>query len=190
MDARSPLVVSTHDLGRRPGAARELHVSAPAPKGLGTEVIAVPEGAELDADLRLEAVMDGVFVTGTVRTKVHGECVRCLRDIDDTVDVRLDELVYYPKKQASLIDDGDEEAAELPVLEGELLDLEPLVRDAVVLMLPFQPLCRPDCAGLCDRCGVRLDDAGPDHHHEELDPRWSELGELLADRTPEQGAGE
>ena len=55
------------------------------------------------------------------------------------------------------------------------------MRDAVVLALPFRPLCRPDCAGLCPECGVRLDDAEPGHHHEQLDPRWSALGSLFPD---------
>jgi uncharacterized protein len=60
-------------------------------------------------------------------------------------------------------------------LEGDLLDLEPLLRDAVVLALPFQPLCREDCPGLCIECGARLAD-DPDHQHEEaIDPRWATL---------------
>ncbi|MPV36227.1 YceD family protein [Georgenia subflava] len=194
MDARSPLVVSTHELGRRPGAMRTLERTVPAPAHLGTEVINVPEGSDVALEVRLEAVMDGVLVTGQASAQVHGECARCLREIDDEMVVPLSELFYYPGTRQSLVEEGDEEAEELPTLEGEQLDLEPTLRDAVVLALPFQPLCTPDCPGLCDRCGVRLADAGPDHHHEELDPRWSALGSLLAeveaddeadDRAPE-----
>ncbi|WP_043500527.1 YceD family protein [Georgenia sp. SUBG003] len=179
MVARSPLVVSTHELGRRPGAMRTLDAVVPAPDDLGTEVVRVPGGSDLALDLRLEAVMDGVLVTGTARASLSGECVRCLRDIDDELTVDISELYYYPDRKRSLVDEGDEEAEELPTLEGELLDLEPTVRDAVVLALPFQPLCRPDCGGLCPVCGERMDDLEPGHHHEQLDPRWSALGALL-----------
>lgn len=182
MDARSPLVISTHELGRRPGAMRSLERTVPAPADLGTEVIGVPQGSDVDLDLRLEAVMDGVFVTGTAHVALHGECVRCLRDIDDELEVDLSELFYYASTRASLVEEGDEEAAELPVVEGELIDLETTLRDAVVLALPFQPLCRPDCAGLCPVCGERMDDLEPGHHHEQLDPRWSALGALLEEK--------
>ncbi|GAA1654879.1 YceD family protein [Georgenia ruanii] len=181
MDPRSPLVISTHDLGRRAGALRELTRTMPAPADMGTEVIGVPASSDMDLDLRLEAVSDGVLVTGTVGVGLHGECSRCLREVDDDLSVGVSELYYYPGKRAELAADGDEEAEDLPELAGELLDLEPTLRDAVVLALPFRPLCRPDCPGLCPECGVRLDDAEPGHHHEQLDPRWSALGSLFPD---------
>lgn len=191
MHARSPLVVSTHDLGRSAGSYRELVRTVPAPAALGTDVIGVPEGAEIALDLRLEAVTDGVLVTGDVTVPVHGECSRCLREIDDEQTVTLTELYYYPARKATLLEEGDEEAEDLPELLGEDIDLEPTVRDAVVLALPFRPLCRPDCAGLCADCGVRLDDAEPGHHHEHLDPRWAALEGLRAvDDAPGDGPGE
>ncbi|MCK6211978.1 DUF177 domain-containing protein [Georgenia sp. EYE_87] len=182
MDARSPLVMSTHELGRRAGTMRSLERTVPAPADLGTEVIGVPEGSDVELDLRLEAVMDGVFVTGTAAVGLRGECVRCLRDIDQDLDVELSELFYYASTKASLVQEGDEEAEDLPAVEGELIDLETTLRDAVVLALPFQPLCRPDCAGLCPVCGERMDDLEPGHHHEQLDPRWSALGSLLEEK--------
>ena len=70
--------------------------------------------------------------------------------------------------------------AALPQLNGDLLDLEPALRDAVVLALPLQPLCREDCAGLCSECGVRLD-SDPGHGHEVDDPRWAALKALKDD---------
>ncbi|WP_127131400.1 DUF177 domain-containing protein [Georgenia sp. SYP-B2076] len=187
MDARSPLVVSTHELGRRPGTMRTYERTVPAPADLGTTVIGVPVGSDVELDLRLEAVMDGVLVTGRAGVDLHGECVRCLRDIDDTLTVDLSELYYYPGTREHLTADGDEEAEDLPELVGELLDLEPTLRDAVVLALPFRPLCRPDCAGLCPECGERLDDLPADHHHEQLDPRWSVLGSVFATEPDEAG---
>ncbi|MFH5823915.1 YceD family protein [Georgenia sp. AZ-5] len=188
MDARSPLVLSTHELGRRAGEMREVERTVPAPAGLGTEVIGVPEHSDLALDLSLQAVSEGVLVTGNVTAALHGECVRCLRDIHSETTVAVSELYYYAGKRQKLAEDGDEEAEDVPELSGELLDLEPTLRDALVLSLPFQPLCRPDCPGLCPECGVRLDDAEPGHHHEQLDPRWSALGSLFPGEL-EGGAG-
>ena len=77
------------------------------------------------------------------------------------------------------MDDSAEPDDEELSLDGDLLDLEPVLRDAVVLALPMSPLCREDCPGLCVECGVRLDDAGPDHRHSDaLDPRWAALRQL------------
>ncbi|MEE6296225.1 YceD family protein [Georgenia wangjunii] len=180
MDTRSPLVVSTHELGRRPGAMRPLARTVPAPAELGTEVIAIPEGSDIELDLRLEAVMDGVLVSGPVHAQAAGQCVRCLRDLDEDLTVHLSELYLYPGGRAAAKAAGDEEAEELPELVGDRLDLEPALVDALVLALPFQPLCTPDCPGLCARCGERLADLPADHSHEDLDPRWSALGSLLA----------
>ena len=71
---------------------------------------------------------------------------------------------------------------ELPELEGDLIDLEPVLRDAVVLALPLRPLCRDDCPGLCAECGARLAD-DPDHGHETVDPRWAALQGLMNTKT-------
>lgn len=181
MDTRSPLVVSTRELGRQPGAMRPLNRTVPAPAELGTEVIAVPENTPLTVDLRLEAVMDGVLVSGTVSGTLVGECVRCLTPLERDLSVHLAELYLYPGGREAARADGDENAEDLYELEGELLDLEPALRDAVVLALPFQPVCRPDCPGLCAQCGIRLDDAEPGHHHEVRDPRWAALENLLGE---------
>jgi uncharacterized protein len=84
------------------------------------------------------------------------------------------ELFVYEENDT----ESDEQDDDVSRLEGDLLDLEPVLRDAVVLALPFQPLCQDDCPGLCPECGVRLADE-PGHRHEErIDPRWASLGEL------------
>lgn len=177
LDPRAPLVIDTHDLGRRPGHQRETARTVAAPAGLGIEMLSVPQGAEVDLDLRLEAVMEGVLVTGTASAPLSGECVRCLEPISDEIEVELTELFLYDS-----IDVGDDE--EVRVLEGELADLEQTLRDALVLALPLQPLCRPDCAGLCVECGENLND-DPDHSHEAgIDPRWATLSSLT-EQQPE-----
>jgi uncharacterized protein len=174
-------VLDTHELGRRPGSQRTVAFTAPAPADLGIEVLRVAEGAPVEFDLRLEAVMEGVLVTGTANVAVTGECVRCLEPLRDDVEVDFQELFAYEESDTATDSDEDDVAR----LEGELLDLEPLLRDAVVLALPFQPLCREDCPGLCVECGARLAD-DPDHQHDAaIDPRWSALREL-ADQTEDQ----
>ena len=174
LDPRAPLVIDTHDLGRRAGSERRLQRTVPAPGDLGVEMLRVPAGSSLDLDLRLEAVLEGVLVTGTVTGDLEGECVRCLEPIEDEVEVDLTELYLYPENA----EEGDEETS---TLDGDLIDLEPAVRDAIVLELPLQPVCQDDCEGLCSECGVRLLDE-PGHTHEApVDPRWASLGALKED---------
>jgi uncharacterized protein len=146
----------------------------PAPSDLGTDVIGVPPDSDFELDLRLEAVMEGVLVSGTVRGHASGECVRCLDELDRDVEVTLQELYVYPDRMA------EGETEDVREIEDELIDLEPALRDAVVLELPFQPVCRDDCPGLCSECGVRLADH-PGHHHELADPRWAALQGLATD---------
>jgi uncharacterized protein len=175
-------VLDTRELGRRPGSQREVSRTVPAPADLGIEVLRVPEGAPVLLDLRLEAVMEGVLVTGSARAGLDGECARCLEPISDDIEVTFQELFVYDDRRddygPSEEDDG------VSKLEDDLLDLEPLLRDAVVLALPFQPLCEDDCPGLCVECGARLAD-DPDHAHDApIDPRWSALTQL--EQNPER----
>jgi uncharacterized protein len=170
LDRRSGLVLDTHELGRRAGAMKVVRTTAQAPADLGIEVIGVPPGSPVELDLRLESVVEGVLVTGTATVEVRGECVRCLGEVSDSMEVDIQELFVYPGSEAE-----EDEASRL---EGDLIDLEPLLRDGVVLDLPFQPLCREDCQGLCVECGANLND-DPDHSHEmTLDPRWEKLRRL------------
>jgi len=186
LDPRAPLVLDTRELGRRPGSQRELSRTVPAPADLGIEVLRVPEGSPVELDLRLEAVMEGVLVTGTAHAPLVGECVRCLTEIGATqnhqsVDVNFQELYVYEDHALP-----EEEDDEVSTLQDDLVDLEPLLRDAVVLALPFQPLCMDDCPGLCPDCGARLAD-DPDHAHDAaIDPRWAALADLTQTTQTEQ----
>ena len=175
-DRRSGLVLDTHELGRRAGALKLVQTTVEAPEDLGIEVIGVPAGSPIELDLRLESVVEGVLVTGTAEVELHGECVRCLSAVEDRVEVDLQELYVYPGSGAE-----EEEASRLV---GDLIDLEPVLRDAVVLELPFQPLCRPDCAGLCPQCGANLNDDPGHEHGPDNDPRWDAL--LRFERSDQQ----
>jgi uncharacterized protein len=177
LDPAAPLVLDTRRLGRRPGSMSRISRSVPAPADLGLNVIAVPEGAQVELELRLEAVLEGVLVSGRAQAPLAGECVRCLEPISASADVEFAELFVFPGR------DGDEETH---WLQDDMIDLEPVLRDAVVLELPLQPVCEEDCPGLCADCGARL--AGdPGHGHRQTDPRWAALqGFAEAELSPMQ----
>jgi uncharacterized metal-binding protein YceD (DUF177 family) len=169
--AANPWKIDLRELGRRAGSLQELQRSAPAPAGWRVELIGVPEAAEVDMNLRLESVMEGVLVTGELDVPVEGSCARCLEPIEDTLHLDVQELYAY----AGSTTEETSEEDEVRRVEGDYLDLEPLARDTVVLNLPLAPVCTDDCAGLCVDCGQRLDDLPPDHHHEIVDARWAGL---------------
>ncbi|NLU69775.1 DUF177 domain-containing protein [Streptomyces sp. HNM0574] len=163
---------------------KRLSRTVDSPGDLGTEVIAVPDDASIEIELRLESVMEGVLVTGTAHAPLKGECVRCLEPLSQECEVEFQEMFSYPDaddRSHENVDTGDDAEEEGPLyLEDDLFDLEPVLRDAVVLSLPLQPVCREDCPGLCPDCGARLAD-DPDHHHEEaVDIRWAALQELAS----------
>lgn len=167
LDPRSGLVFDIHELGRRAGEMKQVHRETPAPEGMGNDVIGVPVGSPVILDVMLEAVVEGVLVTGTAEVQLAGECARCLKPVVSTETVDLQELFLFPGKEP---DD-----AEASRVEGDFVDLEPVLTDGVVLDLPFIPLCAENCAGLCPQCGADLN-ADPQHSHDdETDPRWAGL---------------
>jgi uncharacterized protein len=181
IDPRDPFVIDTRTLGRRPGSMRKDSYTVPAPADLGVEMVGVPEGTDIELDLRLEAVMEGVLVSGTARSPLSGECARCLEPLTSSIEVELQELYVYSDTRSGESAEDDERR-----LEGDFINLEPVVRDAMVLALPLSPLCQDDCPGLCTDCGVRLADAEPDHHHDAADPRWAALQGMLDQRQEDQ----
>jgi uncharacterized metal-binding protein YceD (DUF177 family) len=169
--AANPWVVDLRELGRRAGSLQEIDRTLPAPPGWRIEMIGVPEGAEVSLRLRLESVMEGVLVSGEVDVPLVGSCARCLEPVEDTLEFDLQELFAYSGSTTEATSDEDE----VRLVENDTIDLEPLVRDAVVLSLPLAPVCSDDCRGLCVDCGQRLADLPPDHAHEVVDPRWAGL---------------
>ncbi|RBY82222.1 DUF177 domain-containing protein [Blastococcus sp. TF02A-26] len=188
-DARRPAAdpwrVELRELGRRAGSMQELERTVPAPEGFRVELIGVPEGAPVELHLRLEAVMEGVLVSGTVEAPLVGQCARCLDDIEDTLSLPVQELFAYEGSTTEATSDEDE----VRLVEGERIDLEPMVRDAVVLALPLSPTCSDDCSGLCVDCGERLDDLPADHSHDVVDPRWAGLAGKLTPPPGTPGGG-
>jgi uncharacterized protein len=174
--------VSVYDVMHRPGEMREQEFSFPSPEKLGEGLVAVPEGETVDIELRLESVHEGIVTSAEVHTVASGICGRCLKDITLPVEVDIQELFAYSSGEAFDFEVHDDH-----------VDLEPLVRDAVVLALPFQPVCQPDCPGLDPETGERLADNPARKPQEAHDPRWSALAGFQAsedDSAGESGAAD
>ena len=179
---RGALVFDMRLLGRQAGSALTQTRTVPAPENVRLELIGVPVGADVALEVRFEAVSEGVLATGTVTAPLAGECARCLAPLTSTVTAGFQELYLYADERHDKHDRHDEHEEqddEERHLHGDLLDLEPAFRDAVVLALPMSPLCRDDCLGLCVDCGAKLAEVGPDHTHgTKVDPRWELLTKL------------
>ncbi|MEN9343079.1 MAG: hypothetical protein RIR24_666 [Actinomycetota bacterium] len=170
MSSQSVYELSVHDLMHKPGHMREYKLDLTIPAPLGNAVTAIKAGDVIDLDLRLESVHEGILATGEVFGDAEGECSRCLEPLTVPVEVDFQELFAY-----SLTNEDDF------VVQEEKINLEQAILDAVVLNLPFKPICSETCLGLCANCGERMAD-DPHHVHEtEIDPRWSELKKLKED---------
>jgi uncharacterized protein len=171
------VVIDVRDLTHQPGASRRVRVTESI-DGLGTELASVPQDRQIDAELLLESLVDGVLVTGPVSGTMRLTCARCLKPFDQNFRLDVQELFAAG---AGTEDD------EYP-LDDDAIDVEPMIRDAVVPSMPFAPLCRPDCLGLCERCGGDRNlgecTCGPD-----VDDRWAPLAslDLRQEQRPENG---
>ncbi|MDY6083312.1 MAG: YceD family protein [Actinomycetaceae bacterium] len=184
-------VVNLHDLPRQEGAHIHIERDVEAPGDMRVGMIGVKPGSQLHLDVDLTSASEGVYVSGTVTGQIQGECARCLSDISYSDTQPLGELAYYPERlKAILADDEENDPSDYAHISGETVDVEPMVRDALLVALPLTPLCQPECKGLCPVCGLRLDDLPADHHHAATpaagDDIFSELERaLLADSAPE-----
>ncbi|NMO91132.1 DUF177 domain-containing protein [Actinomycetospora sp. TBRC 11914] len=176
-DPTSPWTIDVlREISRRPGTMKPWVRDVPAPDDFGLEVIGVPAGEPIHLDLRLESVVEGVLASGGVSADVVGECSRCLGPVHDHVDVDLTELYAYPDSVTDETTDSDDVSR----IVDEKIDLEPAVRDAVLLELPNAPLCREDCPGVAspDEQAWAFVPAGT--ARERIDPRWAALQERFA----------
>jgi uncharacterized protein len=166
MSVSTGLRIMVTDLLRRPGAKREVHVDAPLPD-LAAGPVSVPPDAPVHVDATLERIPEGIVVRGEVDVVWSAECSRCLSPLGGTLSVGIDEL-FEPHPI-----DG-----ETYLLDHDVIDLEQVVRDAVVLELPQAPHCRDDCKGLCAICGADRNEVDCGCVQEADDPRWAALRSL------------
>lgn len=177
----NPFLLNTHDLPRRAGEMKEYELDIQLDSPIGLDVIAVPVGI-LELDLRLESVSEGVLATGEFEVVAKGECIRCLDPIELELSRNFQELYAYSPNS----DDPEELEEDQLLMDGEILNLELPIRDAIVLALPINPVCDDGCQGLCPECGVKWAQLPDDHAHEVVDARWAQLQGLFTDDSPEQ----
>lgn len=191
--------VPVSQVGSRAGQRMELDRTFPAPPGIGDSIVGVDEGADIHVDGRFDSIVDGLIFTGTFTAPVHAVCSRCDTPIDGDWSEQVTAFFPYEEEQPDAKrggkqdDDveviaGEDEAEDVyPLIDnGSFADLETLIRDTFVDALPLQPLCRPDCKGLCPQCGADLNEE-PDHHHETTDIRFAGLEALKTQLEAQQG---
>jgi DUF177 domain-containing protein len=158
-------------LGLTPGEGRRLELEvSPGGLDLGGQRYETA-AATVPALLDVSRTVAGHAFRLALDAEVAGPCMRCLGDASVPVSVEAREVDQR----------GDDEEMTSPYVEADLLDVDAWAHDALVLALPGQLLCRPDCAGLCPVCGARVDDSDPAEHDHggPVDPRLAKLGELL-----------
>jgi uncharacterized protein len=170
--AKNALKVNAFEMLRRPGTIKSIRIDVD-PTFLDVDDSRVVAGSEVEIDLICESLSDGIVVRGLVGASFHGECRRCLKPLVGRIDADVNELYQLT------VTDPDA----FPI-EGDQIDLGPMVRETVLLELPDAPLCTFDCAGLCATCGRDLNEVGCSCPREDIDPRWSVL-DALRDRLPE-----
>ena len=183
--ARIPEVykLNTHELARRAGEMKEYELDIEVPEKVGVDLIHVPVGEIIEVDARLESVTEGILLTADIFATVKGECTRCLDPIEKEIERKLQELYYYAQKverskRRKSSDEDELDVDEELMMDGDIMDLEGPIRDAIVLALPINPLCSDDCPGLCPECGGKWADLPADHAHEVIDARWAGLSGL------------
>ncbi|SRR6266508_606182 len=161
MSRPGPLVVGVADLLRRPGTQRDVRVTVEL-AGLALSANRVPAGAPIEVDLVVESLSEAIVATGTIEAPWEGECRRCLRPVAGRATAEVREI-FEPHPVEG----------ETYPLHGDHLDLEPMVRDAVLLVLPLAPVCDEACEGPDPSDYPVTTEA-----EAALDPRWEKLGDL------------
>ena len=194
----SPWSISVAQVASRAGQSKQVDADFPAPGGIGDEIVGIKEGEPVHVDGSFDSIVDGLIFTGRITAPFNSECTRCLKPIDKDWTVNV--TVFFPyesgtdnrgkqgkhDEETDIIAGEDESEDTYPLLEnGAFANIEAMLRDTLVESLPLQPLCRPDCKGLCSQCGVDLNEH-PDHHHETEDIRFAGLAALKAQLEAEQ----
>jgi uncharacterized protein len=184
---KNPYLLNTHDLPRRAGEMKEYELDIEAPERVGVPLIGVAQGDIIEVDARLESVTEGVLLSAEIYAVARGECIRCLDPVEMEVERTIQELYRYEpthdksKRKHREEDDIDLEAEDELQMDGDVLNLEIPIIDAIILALPINPLCDDECLGLCPDCGEKWEILPDDHTHDAVDPRWSGLKSLLDD---------
>ncbi len=151
---------------RHPGNARPVVANVEL-DGLAGVAAEIEAGRPVAIDLLLERVPEGIVVRGNLTATWSAACSRCLEPVGGEISVHVDELFETHPLEG-----------ETYLLDEDAIDLEPMVRDALLLELPLAPLCNDDCAGLCATCGANRNLTHCECATTEIDPRWAALRSL------------
>jgi uncharacterized protein len=179
-----PFLLNTYELPRRAGELKEYQLDIETVTRIGVPLIAVQEGDVIEVDVRLESVTEGILLSAEIYAVAQGECIRCLDPVEVVIDRKIQELYRYEptnekgRRKRRDDEDVDLDGEEELQMEGDLMNLEIPIIDAIILTLPVNPLCSQDCLGLCPDCGEKWESLPQGHAHEVIDARWSGLEEL------------
>ena len=182
--------LNTYELQRRAGEMKEYELDIEVPEKVGVELICVPLGEIIEVDARLESVTEGILISANLFATAKGECTRCLDPVEISIEKKIQELYRYEVKvdhggkkrnESAEAADKDLEIDDELIMDGDVMDLERPIRDAIVLALPINPLCNEMCAGLCPDCGGKWAELPDDHIHDVIDARWAGLEGVLLD---------
>jgi len=185
---------NTHELPRRAGEMKEYQLDLEILEPVGVALVAVPAGDVIEVDMRLESVTEGILLSAEIYAIAKGECIRCLDPVEIEVERRIQELYRYEptvekggkrNKKSVKVEEDDLGSDEELWLDGNVLNLEIPIRDAIVLDLPVNPLCSQTCQGLCPDCGEKWENLPDEHAHEAIDARWAGLKGLDFKNPPE-----
>jgi len=183
--ARSIYIFNTHDLPHRAGEMREHELDLKITEAVGVDLLSVKPGEIIEVDLRLQSVDEGVLATARVIANATGECTRCLKPISWPIDENFTELYYYEVlanksagkrgSKSSKEDDLDLEEDDLSFMIGDDINLEPAIRDVIILNLAVNPLCNEDCPGLEEKQGQNWSYLPVVESQSPADQRWAAL---------------
>lgn len=187
--------VPVAQVGSRAGQTMLVDRDFPAPGGIGDSIVGVKEGEPIHVNGQFDSIIDGLIFTGTFTAPVTAVCARCDRDLSGDWSEQV--TAFFPYEDADAgktknedveIIAGEEESGDTyPLIDnGAFANIEPLLRDTFVSALPLNPLCKPDCKGLCPQCGLDLNES-PEHVHEVTDLRFADLEALKEQLEREQG---
>lgn len=162
----SPLVLNTIELLRRPGSSRRIDTRIVA-ADVAVDDERIADDESVDVTITVESANGGLVVRGDATTSASLVCARCLETLRATVTAEVEEVFQRVPEHPDAV-----------ALEGEQLDLRPVVREGILLAIPVAPLCSPDCPGLCATCGAELAAGACGCVSEVGDPRWAVLDAL------------
>jgi DUF177 domain-containing protein len=168
-------VLPVSELIDQPGVSRRLDLALPVPQGLDLPLVQVVEPVRLAGEVA--SVVEGLLVRGRLMATLRVQCARCLVDLQMETATDVAELFTDPARAARWPGDA---AAQDVIEEGyeiidNRIDLDTLVRDALLPTVPFQPLCDTACRGLCPMCGSNRNDVDCVCVHPVVDSRWAAL---------------